>query len=78
VKSAHVQRLFPNQLEINIVERQPFAIWQREGRFYVIDEAGVALTSVDAADVPGLPVVTGEGAQSAVAQLVNQLEAHPG
>ncbi len=78
VKTAHVQRLFPNQLEINIVERQPFAVWQREGRFYVIDEAGVALTSVNVADVPGLPVVTGEGAQSAAAQLVNQLEAHPG
>jgi cell division protein FtsQ len=78
VKAAHVQRLFPNQLEINIVERQPFAVWQREGRFYVIDEAGAALSSVDVTDVRGLPVVTGEGAQSAVAQLVNQLEVHPG
>lgn len=77
VKSARVRRLFPNQLEIRIVERQPFAIWQRDGRFYVIDETGAALTSVGAADVPGLPVVTGEGAQSAVAQFVNQLEAHP-
>jgi cell division protein FtsQ len=78
VKSARVHRLFPNQLEIHIVERQPFAIWQRDGRFHVIDHAGVALSSITAADVPGLPVVTGEGAQSAVAQLVNHMEAHPG
>jgi cell division protein FtsQ len=78
VKSARVHRLFPNQLEIHIVERQPFAIWQRDGRFHVIDDTGVALSSITAADVPSLPVVTGEGAQSAVAQLVNHMEAHPG
>lgn len=77
VESARVQRLFPNQLEISVVERQPFAIWQREGRIHVIDQAGVTLTGIDPANVPGLPVVTGAGAETAVAQLVNHLEAHP-
>lgn len=78
VKTAHVQRLIPNQLDIRIVERQPFAIWQRDGRFYVIDEAGVALSSVSAHEVSDLLVVTGEGAQTTAAQLVNHLEAHSG
>lgn len=77
VKSAHVQRLFPNQLEIRLVERQPFAVWQREGRFYVIDETGTALTSVGPRTVPGLPLLTGEGAQTAAKEIVNQLAAHP-
>ncbi|HUE45897.1 MAG TPA: cell division protein FtsQ/DivIB [Aestuariivirgaceae bacterium] len=77
VESARVQRLFPNQLEISVVERQPFAIWQRGGMFHVIDETGVTLTGIDPAAVPGLPVVTGAGAETAVAQLVNHLEAHP-
>jgi cell division protein FtsQ len=78
VERARVHRLFPNQLEISVVERQPFAVWQRDGRFHVIDEAGVTLTGLAAADVPGLPVVTGAGAETAVAHLVNHLEAHPG
>ena len=78
VESARVHRLFPNQLEIGIVERQPFAIWQRDGRFHVIDETGVTLSGIAAAEVPGLPVVTGEGADNAAAQLVNHMEAHPG
>ena len=78
VESARVQQLYPNQLEIRVVERQPFAIWQRGGRFHVVDEAGTTLSGIAAADVPGLPLVTGEGAGSAVAQLVNHLEAHPG
>jgi cell division protein FtsQ len=77
VESARVQRLFPNQLEIRVVERQPFAIWQRNGRFHVIDETGVTLSNIGAADVPGLPVVTGAGAETAVAQLVHHMEAHP-
>ena len=78
VESARVQRLFPNQLEISVVERQPFAVWQRGGMFHVIDEAGVTLTGIEPGDVPGLPVVTGAGAETAVAQLVNHMEAHPG
>jgi cell division protein FtsQ len=77
VESARVQRLFPNQLEISVVERQPFAIWQRGGLVHVIDEAGVMLTGIDPGAVPGLPVVTGAGAATAVAQLVNHMEAHP-
>ena len=78
VESARVHRLFPNQLEIGIVERQPFAIWQRGGRFQVIDEAGVTLSGIAAADVPDLPLVTGVGAETAAAELVNHIEAHPG
>ncbi len=77
VESAKVQRLFPNQLDITIVEREPFAIWQRDGAFYVIDRSGIAISSVEPRELPGYLVVTGEGAQRTVAELVNQLEAYP-
>ena len=46
VESARVQRLFPNQLEISVVERQPFAVCQRGGMIHVIDQAGMTLTGV--------------------------------
>ena len=78
VRSAKVQRLFPNQIEIAVVERQPFAIWQRGGEYYVIDHTGAAMSSVDASQFVSLPLVTGEGAQLAAAELVNQLAANPG
>ncbi|MGE0212074.1 MAG: cell division protein FtsQ/DivIB [Parvibaculaceae bacterium] len=77
VESAQVQRLFPNQLEIHVVEREPFAVWQRDGAFYVIDSSGAALSSVSPAELADRIVVTGEGAQRKAAELVNHLEAHP-
>jgi cell division protein FtsQ len=78
VKSARVQRLFPNQLEIAVEEREPFAIWQRDSNYYVIDRTGAAMSGISAAQLVSLPLVTGEGAQTAAAELINQLEATPG
>lgn len=77
VASAKVQRLFPNQLEIEIAEREPFAIWQKGGAYYVIDRSGSAMSSLNPSKLPALPLVTGEGADKAAEGLVNQLEATP-
>ena len=77
VAMATVQQSFPNQLEISVVERVPFAVWQRAGVYYVIDRAGSAMSNVTPGKLPALPLVTGEGAQFEVADLVNQLEATP-
>lgn len=77
IESAKVQRLFPNQLDIAVRERQPFAIWQRAQSYYVIDKTGAAMSGLAAAQLVKLPLVTGEGANSAAAELINQLEAYP-
>lgn len=78
VASAKVQRLFPNQLEIAIAERVPFAIWQRGSNYYVIDRSGAAMSTLPASLMTRLPLVSGEGAGVAAAELINQLEAFPG
>ena len=77
IESAGVQRVFPNQLVIDIVERQAFAIWQNDGRFGVIDKQGTLMTGISATSFKHLPLVTGVGANTEVAELVNQLEATP-
>ena len=77
VKTAKVRVLPANRLEVDITEREPFAIWQRDGLYYVIDREGSAIASFDARKYPGLLLVSGDGAQSEVSLLVNQLEAWP-
>ncbi len=77
IESAKVQRLFPNQLSVEVSEREPFAIWQRGQAYYVIDKSGAAMSGLEAAQMVRLPLVTGEGANVAAAELINQLAAYP-
>lgn len=77
VQSATVKWLFPNQLEIAIAEREPFAIWQRGDEYHVIDRTGVAMSGFSASAFVGLPLVTGERASFAAAELINQLAGNP-
>jgi cell division protein FtsQ len=77
VESAGVQRMFPNQLVVNLVERQAFAIWQNDGNFGVIDKLGTPMSGISPSSFKHLPLITGAGANTAVAELVNQLEATP-
>ncbi|MCB1378202.1 MAG: cell division protein FtsQ/DivIB [Alphaproteobacteria bacterium] len=77
VSSAQVQRLFPNQLDISVIEREPFAVWQRDNAYFVIDRSGTAMSGLPAAQMVNLPLVSGEGANVAAEELVNQLEAYP-
>jgi cell division protein FtsQ len=43
ISDATVQKLYPGQLRIDIVERTAFALWQQDGRLSVIAEDGAVL-----------------------------------
>jgi cell division protein FtsQ len=77
IERAKVQRLFPNQLAVEVTEREPFAIWQRGEAYYVIDRTGSAMSGLAASKLVSLPLVTGEGANTAASGLINQLAAYP-
>ena len=74
IEHASVRRIYPNRLEIEVVEREPFAVWQRDGVHYVIDRTGAALSTLAAENHGELLLVTGEGANKSVFDLVNHLE----
>ena len=62
IADAHVSRRLPDTLLVDIVERQPAAVWQDQGRLTLIDKDGVLLDPVDAGAIPDLPLVIGPGA----------------
>lgn len=40
VEHATVERRLPGTLVVNLQERRPFAIWQNQGKFVLVDRAG--------------------------------------
>ena len=62
IADAHVSRRLPDTLLIDIVEREPAAVWQDNGQLTLIDKGGVALAPVSTDAMPDLPLVIGPGA----------------
>ena len=69
VKDARVSRRLPDTLVIDIVERQPAALWQDATRLSLIDNEGVVLDRVKVSDMPDLPLLVGPGANAHSNQL---------
>ncbi|MGV8996705.1 MAG: cell division protein FtsQ/DivIB [Parvibaculaceae bacterium] len=61
VKSATVTRLLPDAIRIDIVERKPFAIWQRGGELSVVDGDGHIITDNNVQPYASLPFIVGFG-----------------
>lgn len=62
VKDAIVARALPNQLHIQLTEREPLALWQLNKHLQVIDAEGKPIRTVDPAQYADLPVMVGKGA----------------
>lgn len=69
VKEARVSRRLPDTLVIDIVERQPSAIWQHNQKLSLIDRDGVVLEPVQLDAMPDLPLVIGPAANFHAAEL---------
>ncbi len=77
IDSATVMRSFPNQLQIEVVEREPFVVWQHNGLLQVVDQNGKPMSGISPSATNLLMHVIGEGANTAASELVNQMEATP-
>ena len=64
VKDARVSRRLPDTLVIDIVEREPAALWQDQQKLSLIDAEGVVLDRVPISAMPDLPLLIGPGANA--------------
>ncbi|MEP7031025.1 MAG: cell division protein FtsQ/DivIB, partial [Pseudolabrys sp.] len=65
IAQATVLKLYPSELRIEIVERKPFALWQKAGNVSLISADGMVLTPSVPPRFSGLPQVVGAGAERA-------------
>jgi cell division protein FtsQ len=77
VKSATVLRLLPNALRVSVEPREAFAIWQRAGRFAVIDKSGAVIAETIEDRFASLPLVVGYGANTAADEFLAVLAQRP-
>ena len=77
VKDARVSRRLPDTLSIDIVERQPAALWQDRDRLALIDSDGVVIDRVPVTQMPDLPLLIGPRANLHERELNRLLEVAP-
>jgi len=73
VKTASVGRRLDGAVDVRIEEREPFALWQKDGRLYLIDRLGVVITDQRLGRFSHLPLVVGDDAAKHAAQLLDAL-----
>jgi cell division protein FtsQ len=77
VKDARVSRRLPDTLVVDIVERQPAALWQDRDKLALIDSQGVVIDRVPVTQMPDLPLLIGPGANLHERELNSLLDAAP-
>jgi cell division protein FtsQ len=77
ISDATVQKLYPGQLRIDIVERTAFALWQQDGRLSVIADDGAVLEPYVSRRFLTLPLVVGKGAETRARDFLALLARYP-
>jgi cell division protein FtsQ len=77
VEQATVERQLPGTVVVYLKERRPFAIWQNQGKFVLIDRTGQVVANQNVSEFHTLPLVVGPGAPTGAAILIDALTDRP-
>jgi cell division protein FtsQ len=77
IGEATVLKLYPGQIQIDIVERSAFALWQNDGRLAVIADDGAVLEPYLSRRFISLPLVVGKGADTRARDFLALLDRYP-
>jgi cell division protein FtsQ len=77
VEHATVERRLPGTVIVFLQERAPFAIWQNQGKFVLVDRVGQVVANQDVSQFRNLPLIVGIGAPGAAAELLDALTERP-
>lgn len=77
VESVSVRKSYPSTLEIRIVERQPFAIWQNGSKLSLVEKDGNVIVGYPGAKFAALPLIVGFGAPEHAPEIVARAAVQP-
>ena len=73
VQSASVRKIYPDVIEVDIVEKKPLAIWQHGQQLSLIDEAGKIIVRFNHQRYATLPLFIGPGANERAAEFTARI-----
>jgi len=77
IAEATVLKLYPDRLRIEIKERLPFALWQKDGRVSLIAADGTVLEATAPSRFGNLPLVVGKGAEQNAQNFLGLVARYP-
>ena len=77
IAEATVRKLYPDRLQITITEREPFALWQQQGKIKVIAADGTVLAEKVEPRLASLSFVVGNGAAVRARDFLAVLDKYP-
>jgi cell division protein FtsQ len=77
IADATVLKLYPGRLHIAVIERKPFALWQKNGRVRVISDDGTVIEPHVTERFASLPLVVGIGAETRAKGFLALLDKYP-
>ena len=75
IREASVSKLYPNRLLIEVEERQPTALWQKNGMVSIIAADGTPIDDMRDPRFEHLPLIVGDGANAKLADYLGILDA---
>ncbi|MBV9063968.1 MAG: cell division protein FtsQ/DivIB, partial [Alphaproteobacteria bacterium] len=75
IKAAEISRHYPDAVNIHIIEKMPFALWESGHGFYAVEADGAPIAEVDATQFKRLPLFYGDRPDGA-ADLVSSIKKH--
>jgi cell division protein FtsQ len=75
IKNVGVRKLFPDRLLIEVTERRPYGLWQKDGAVSIIGADGAPIDTLRDQKFETLPFVVGEGANRRVDEYIGLLDA---
>jgi cell division protein FtsQ len=75
IKQASVRKLYPDRIVIEIVERTPVALWQKDGEVSTIAADGAVISEMRDQRFASLPFVVGDGANERLGEFASVLDA---
>lgn len=77
VRGSTIERMLPDTILVSIVEREPLALWQLDGKLHLVDAEGTVILTEGLDAYADLLVVVGEGAAAKAAELIAMLGTQP-